>query len=473
MKPFSELLTDYMRRTGISDSELARTLGVRRQTVFRWKEGLTERPRRREDVLVCAQKLRLLPQERDELLLAAGFAPEIPVAHPPAPELIAEPLSIPAPPRKSTQWFLVVIILLFGLVVFVTVFIRNQLPSYPIAAEGEKLVLISLLDSSAQSATPTPNPRVPPQPSDASSRLQAALEREILAARLERVRVAISPQAAQDAYGAADVRERTRAAIVVWGRIENGLLTASLETMLHENAPASSLDALIIAPNEMQLKLSADEIQALALVILARLQLSRGDYDLARASLTQALSHPPSDAESLAALYTNLGFDAQTSQPPDLDLAIQSYTEALDQAPNAFAPRLNRGVAYVRLNDSIRWQIDLNRAAALRAEDLGANRSLCWAYGLDKDGARALPFCDAAVQRDATPQSREARAIAYAELGRFNDASGDLQMFVNWLGAQPASVRARYGSSRGDWLESLKQNKNPFDDAILSKLRRE
>src|ERR687885_1236395 len=80
MKTFSELLKEYMERTGISDSELARTLGVRRQTIFRWKEGLVARPRAREDVLLVAKRLRLTDEERDELLLAAGFAPESPQA---------------------------------------------------------------------------------------------------------------------------------------------------------------------------------------------------------------------------------------------------------------------------------------------------------------------------------------------------------------------------------------------------------
>jgi len=73
-----------MRRVGITDAELARAIGVRRQTIFRWKEGLTARPRHRDDVLRCADKLRLTPQERDEFLLAAGFAPQEPVSAPPA-----------------------------------------------------------------------------------------------------------------------------------------------------------------------------------------------------------------------------------------------------------------------------------------------------------------------------------------------------------------------------------------------------
>ena len=73
---FGQLLAEYMSRSGISDSELARSIGVRRQTIFRWKEGLSQRPRSREDVLQCAKKLRLSDDERDRLLLAAGFAPE-------------------------------------------------------------------------------------------------------------------------------------------------------------------------------------------------------------------------------------------------------------------------------------------------------------------------------------------------------------------------------------------------------------
>lgn len=76
MQTFGELLNEYMKRTGISDSELARSIGVQRQTIFRWKEGTVARPRVREDVLHCATRLRLSPEERDLLLLAAGFPPE-------------------------------------------------------------------------------------------------------------------------------------------------------------------------------------------------------------------------------------------------------------------------------------------------------------------------------------------------------------------------------------------------------------
>jgi tetratricopeptide (TPR) repeat protein/transcriptional regulator with XRE-family HTH domain len=79
MRSFGELLTEYMKRSGISDSEMARAIGVQRQTIFRWKEGSVVRPRLREDVLRCSAKLRLTPEERDLLLISAGFPPEHPV----------------------------------------------------------------------------------------------------------------------------------------------------------------------------------------------------------------------------------------------------------------------------------------------------------------------------------------------------------------------------------------------------------
>ncbi|MBN2075391.1 MAG: helix-turn-helix domain-containing protein [Dehalococcoidales bacterium] len=77
MKTFAELLTTFIRQAGITDSELARSVGVSRQTIFRWREGLTERPNKREDVTAIADKLRLTPEERNELLMAGGFRPEI------------------------------------------------------------------------------------------------------------------------------------------------------------------------------------------------------------------------------------------------------------------------------------------------------------------------------------------------------------------------------------------------------------
>ena len=70
MSTFAELLTEYMARIGIGDAEMARRIGVSRLTLTRWKEGVTGRPRYRDDVARCADLLRLTPAERDGLLLS-------------------------------------------------------------------------------------------------------------------------------------------------------------------------------------------------------------------------------------------------------------------------------------------------------------------------------------------------------------------------------------------------------------------
>ncbi|MEA1979101.1 MAG: helix-turn-helix transcriptional regulator, partial [Chloroflexota bacterium] len=76
MGSFSELLSMFAERAGISDAELARRLGISRQTIFRWREGETQRPRHIEDVVRLADALRLEPEERDQLFVAAGFPPD-------------------------------------------------------------------------------------------------------------------------------------------------------------------------------------------------------------------------------------------------------------------------------------------------------------------------------------------------------------------------------------------------------------
>ncbi len=482
MKIFSELLTEYMQRTGISDSELARTLGVRRQTIFRWKEGSVERPRHREDVLLCAQKLRLSPEERDELLLAAGFSPEATVAPPavipePSPQTqspIAEPVPQTAASllksRRAFAIFAVFVSAIFALLGLVI--LRDNSPAYPMAASGETLVLISSFVSPSQAGTTTPNPRAP-QPSDINTRLQTALEREIMAARLDRVRVAMLPLPVRDARAAEESRQRSNAKILLWGKFENNMLAANLASAFASSrVDELSLEALVLAPTEMELKLSQDEVQAVAAIALAQIYIDRGEYDLARAAMTQGLSNPPRDAGAHAALAAYAGYVNQIAKPADANQAVFSYSQAIGLAPNVLALYVNRGVMYLQ-QGSIKWQGDLNHAIALKSDDVFANRALCWAHALDKEPDKAMPYCDAAVQRDVAARSREARAIAYSELGKWNEATGDLQMFLSWLAAQPASLRMRYGSSRADWLESIKQGKSPFDDAMLEKLRRE
>ena len=166
MASFAGLLTSYMARTGVGDAEFARRLGVSRLTLIRWKEGVTQRPRYREDVLRCAELLRLEAGERDGLLLAAGFAPDAP---PQSPEPVAEPQpreaaeddahpemegvddarsGLPQPVRPGSRKTLgiavaVALALAFTLIAGVAGVAMVDDPDHPIAEGGESLSLMA------------------------------------------------------------------------------------------------------------------------------------------------------------------------------------------------------------------------------------------------------------------------------------------------------------------------------------------
>jgi tetratricopeptide (TPR) repeat protein/transcriptional regulator with XRE-family HTH domain len=75
-RSFAELLADYMSLAGVSVDELARELGVERSTILRWRTGQTKRPRYRDNVLRCANVLKLTPEEADLFLASVGYRPE-------------------------------------------------------------------------------------------------------------------------------------------------------------------------------------------------------------------------------------------------------------------------------------------------------------------------------------------------------------------------------------------------------------
>lgn len=496
MRTFAELLTDYMKRVGISDSELARTLGVRRQTIFRWKEGLVEKPRYREDILRIAEKLRLTPEERDELLLAAGFAPERPIvpepvsmAEPPMPVRSTEPettlevpVAAPALQRSSgvralpRWWWGASLLFVLGIVGGVW-FVMSAKPqtALPTAAPGETLIIIAQFAGDFKILPPTPQRQLGEvvTPFDPTARLQLAIEREVRAARLDQVRVVSIPESITDAGRAEQVRQRANAAIVVWGESQDQNLAVGLALApLASRVDDMPLDSLVIAPTEARLVINStlpEDARLVALLVLNQLHLARGDWGLARATLSLAFSETPSDPSAAATLNLFAGYTAQISKPPELGTAMQFYSQTIALAPEIQSAFLNRGIIYIRLNDTPGWQADLTRVPDL----VNARLALCWAHALDKKPDLALPHCDAAVSRDVSARSREARALAYAQMGRLTEAENDLRIFCDWLARQPESLRVRYSASRTEWLTALQAGKNPIDDAVLDKLRQE
>lgn len=77
---FSQLLTLYMRRIRASASGVATEIGLSREAVNNWRNGLSlPNPKSRDKLIACASYLRLTEVETNRLFSAAGFEPEFPL----------------------------------------------------------------------------------------------------------------------------------------------------------------------------------------------------------------------------------------------------------------------------------------------------------------------------------------------------------------------------------------------------------
>ena len=340
MSTFAELLKDYQARTGVSDAELARAIGVRRQTIFRWKEGQVARPRAREDVLRCAAKLRLTPVERDGLLIAAGFPPEQyhPVLResasetreqggpantfgdddgsdlPPLPDGVVS--GLPTAPIGQSVWRRrwitvgVVGVLVCGLVVLLLLapFGRSGLriqgvERFPVASAGERLVLIGRTGNLDRAAGDD----------ILAGPLAAAVDREIAANRITNTRAAVWPAViGPPPHSLATVQLRTRASLVVSASVRptDSLATVTI-VAFESDQPATKQTAVnnggkdsttspgrtsqAITPVTLVIQpRNAREVRLVATWALARLLWADGQTGEARALLTQCLGQAQS-----------------------------------------------------------------------------------------------------------------------------------------------------------------------------------
>lgn len=360
MDSFAELLTEYMARTGISDAELARHIGVRRQTVFRWKEGLVSRPRHREDVLRCAGKLRLSPEERDALLLAAGFRPEDPssLAEPdPAPQTESEPAVEVAerPTRQVTQptrvalsprWMAVVVGLIAVGVLLTAVWLTRDSVSFPVAGEGETLVVVGRFGNYAGEQ----------QSYNVAGRIREIIEEQIEAARLDGVRVAIWPEEIRDAAAAVEAGRHSGAALVIWGEYDAGrVLTRFTRPEAESELRQNRLEQLVATPSDLSTTINVDlpsEFRYLALLTLGQLYAYADRLEPAQMLLTQALDPPPAEPDAQARVYFHLGYIYQKKEPQELDRAIEFYSRAIALQPGFISAYQNRGTAYLKRGEA-------------------------------------------------------------------------------------------------------------------------
>jgi tetratricopeptide (TPR) repeat protein/transcriptional regulator with XRE-family HTH domain len=391
---FAQLLTHHMQRAGISDSELARAIGVQRQTVFRWKEGLVSRPRVREDLLQIAQKLRLTPVERDQLLLAAGFPPEdralvgqpsvsappeqamAPVAMPlldahmavgtdngAAHESVVEPVSdVPVTPPRAEQrsgrprlgWRTVAGLFVgLGLVLGGGLALRPWLPlptpvpptptvqtpvlQFPTAGAGETLLLVAQFTGYTD------------QQFNVAGRIADELAREIDHAGLVSTTVALWPAPIHGLNNAQGALSQAGAALIIWGEYDSGRIRANLtlsDQLLTQSVDfdLTSADELVTTIND---KVPA-EVRMFALLTLGTLYPLDEFYTRAARTFQAALDLRPPQQKTRALLNFYIGL--AVSRGGTLDAyadAIAHYSEALQLNPHLYDARYNRGTLWL------------------------------------------------------------------------------------------------------------------------------
>ncbi len=395
MPNFGELLNHYIARAGITDAELARATGVQRQTIFRWKEGHTARPRYREDVLRIAAKLRLTPAERDELLLAAGFSPEdgsaivVPASstaenQPPEPVVLDPPASAaddaaapgasaPAPRTRRRlvdrpELLLgVALVVMLAVAAIGTVALRTFFPINPTPPATPVAIATPL-----PAPTPTPAPTATPivaangqqllviapfvgyTSSDlrfnVAGRIQEALQEELRRAGLSDVQVVIWPEPIVGAAQADAVLEASRAALAVWGEYDAGRVRAGVSVpQSDETYWVNPVDA----PERLPLVINDDvprDARVFAMLALGHYFRNGGDVAKALAVYERALAQAPTDPATEASLQFLVAVLLPTVRgqtPQVLGQAIEHYSAVLALRPDWDNARYNRGTAYL------------------------------------------------------------------------------------------------------------------------------
>ena len=325
MATFPELLNGYMARTGIGDTELSRRIGVSRLTLVRWKEGVTSRPRHRDDVLRCAEELRLTPEERNEFLASAGFAPEeaspTPPSSPSSPsyepepplaesfersiepttESIIEPEIEPVNPaveptevmpksgsRVKTLSIALATVVVGALLLGAGVIVAQLMgspdptadPTAVAAADGESIILLA----------PFANYTAGQQGYNIRGRIKEEIDREITTAGLTGVRTVEWPNEIEGEPAAIAAGRMANATIVIWGEYDSGRVIAALTIPQdYSEGPGYQRDQQVVSlessPAELSITINvalAQEIRYMVLLTLGKLYLDREAFDVAK-----------------------------------------------------------------------------------------------------------------------------------------------------------------------------------------------
>ena len=499
-----------MTRAGIGDAELARRIRISRLTLIRWKEGVTSRPRYREDVVRCADELRLSPEERDELLTAAGFDPVEP-ADVPATDAAVDSAEVVAEPPVITPRRLRRTLAVSGAAALVVVaalgcffLLRQEGESnFPVAADGESVILMA----------PFVNYTGGQQGFNIQGRLTEEVERAVSTAGLANVRVVEWTEPISTEADAVDAALESGADMVIWGEYDSGRVMANF-TVPHQSQGQGGDNPQVVdislSPADLPTSINealTGEVRTVALMVLGQLYLERDEHDLAKSALSEAMAQQPVNSDTLAGIKFRLGlaymggkfadFDEavwlftqvlavrprsvdtlnnralahlERGREGDVALAVDDLTRALGQEPRSAGTYLNRGVAYLRHGDKhnlSRSIADFERAIELDPEYSRAYVNRASAYlqrGDERDLERAFDDIDKALSID--PKLAIAyvnRGNAYLQRGQFGDLERAGEEYARAIELEPKSATAYYNrglvlsaliGSNEDWTDS-------------------
>ena len=525
MDSFSDLLSMFAERAGISDAELARRLGISRQTIFRWREGETQRPRHRDDVARLADALRLESEERTQLFMAAGFPHQRSITSGIGVEEDFEPLvgrEQIRPPRAGEGFFgkirgclkaKWITAISGGIILTIVILVVSGAWNDPTAIgnlsgshnsiSSETLVVVSEFANYGGGQVGY----------NVAGRLEEALYKEFENADIGNISVQKINEIVTDEVRASEIGRELGADIVVWGEYDSGRVMAFVTSPSSDDR-VGSLERRwhFVSAEELSATVNTDlpnEVQWIALYVLGQTHYWSGRDEQAEAVFLSALEDPPEYAGNAAAIYQFLGMIESRKETPDVDKVIAYYTEAIVLRPNLAQALNNRGIAYLQrsadgdllraekdflgaarvdpnfavakyhLALTILWQdpdninetLDLlEQAENLDPEAVYVQDALCLYYSLVENPQEAIAHCDTAVASDLSGRRRGNRAIALALLGRTEEAIEDLQIYLDYLLENDVSGFAQLAPSRQEWIETLKRGQDPFSEAILTDL---
>ncbi len=470
-----------MARTGIGDAELARRVSVNRLTLIRWREGVTGRPRHREDVIQCANVLRLTPEERAEFLIAAGFSPDDAPSSPSAPSPLTNtsqqtddaegraPTLVPDAPStqqidgasgspgrarflRTRRGAIIATAVAVAVAIAAAISIlagggepptvtptpspgvQNRggpAPDHPIAADGESLILLA----------PFVNYSGGGQGFNVSGRLRERIDIALAQSGLPNARTAIWPVEIVSEDAAVDATVRSGALLTIWGEYDSGRAIARFMTTPRYTGTASRrVVDLASSPADLPVTINVTltgAVRHVALVTLGRVYLDQGEYDHAKAALARAADPPPQDPLALADVRLLLGTAYLGGVFYDYDEAILLFSQVLETQPRSVDALNGRARAFIRRGrdgDPARAMDDLTRSVSITPERADTHVTLGLALiarGGDGDVARAIGHYARAIElAPGLPDAYFHRGLAYSELGDMAASRADLERAV-------------------------------------------